>query len=383
MRQPDAIITRGVAPVEEGVGVPPIVTLTAGASARKGQRTVREIAVIADDRGGGLSDLALFHNGKRARDTAIVRSENTVRDGRARHTAVYAVELLPGTNLFSGRAASAERIEGLPAELAIAGPQEKAEGTLHVLAVGINKYANPEFALTYSVPDAKALVKWTTGPSLDGFTRVAAYELYDERATRRNIAAELDKLKKADPGDTVLVYFAGHGLNEGQEWYFLPQEFAKNGGAPTAMLQSQGLSSAQLRDALAQIPAQRMFVMLDTCQSGTMIAAFGADIDRKKMTEMARQTGVHLLAATDKQQLAVEVDKLGHGALTYSLLRGAEGQADTRPRDGNITVRELLSFLAEAVPELTMRHAQYRQFPTAYSRGADFRLASPSTSAAQ
>jgi uncharacterized caspase-like protein len=70
--------------------------------------------------------------------------------------------------------------------------------------------------------------------------------------------------------------------------------------------------------------------VLDACHSETALpllaklAVFrglGA-AEHKAIQMLARATGVHLIAASTKQQYAFEVPELGHGILTYALLSG-------------------------------------------------------------
>ena len=61
-----------------------------------------------------------------------------------------------------------------------------------------------------------------------------------------------------------------------------------------------------------------------------------------------------VLAASQSDGVALENGKLQHGLLTYTLLTEglAGGLADWRPKDGQVTVTEWLTFAVNRVPHL-------------------------------
>ena len=96
---------------------------------------------------------------------------------------------------------------------------------------------------------------------------------------------------------------------------------------------------------------------------------------------MGRRGGIHVLAATRPDQLAAELDKLGHGVFTASFLRGVQGSADTRPHDQIVSVKELMAFAEDYLPRMTRQFLPDPQMPVAYSHGADFMVAQVGESA--
>jgi uncharacterized caspase-like protein len=142
-------------------------------------------------------------------------------------------------------------------------------------------------------------------------------------------------------------------------------------------LQQKGLSSQEIKDVVMQIGAKKVLLLMDACKSGFALQAFssrGLD-ERQALAQLARANGVHVVAASNKDQFASEVQELGHGVFTYTLLEGLKGQADGSPKDGIVTVRELLAFVEARLPELSLKYRTERQYPVAESRGMDFPLA--------
>jgi uncharacterized caspase-like protein len=78
------------------------------------------------------------------------------------------------------------------------------------------------------------------------------------------------------------------------------------------------------------------------------------------------------MSATDSDQFAAEVQALGHGVFTYSLLQTmAAGAGDVRRER---MVGEILSQAARLIPELSVAHRTRAQYPMVYSSGQDFPL---------
>ena len=100
--------------------------------------------------------------------------------------------------------------------------------------------------------------------------------------------------------------------------------------------------------------------------------------ERKATQMLARSNGVFLIAASSKQQYAVEVPELGHGVLAYALLKGlGEKGAPEAPTssEGIVTILSLIQYVNQQVPELTEKyHSGSKQYPVFHNTGMDFPL---------
>jgi uncharacterized caspase-like protein len=155
------------------------------------------------------------------------------------------------------------------------------------------------------------------------------------------------------------------------EFFLVPHDVLQLYGADDALRQ-KGLSSAELLELSKLMPAQKQLFILDACQSAgalTTVAMRGA-AEEKAIAQLARSSGTHWLTASGSEQFATEIAQLGHGAITYALLEGLAGRADTG--DGRVTVNELKAFLESEVPEITQKHKGTPQFPSSYGFGQDF-----------
>lgn len=363
---------KGRVDFSQAVKLPPKVAILSPKPGESFEKDEVEVQVHATDQGGGVDEVRLYHNGKvvggKTRDLHAMAKVG----GLAK---AYHVRLVEGSNVLKAVALSKDRIEGNPDELTI---QLKAVGkpaTLHLLLVGINEYKNSALNLNYAMPDARGMLKFFTGAPAKLFTEIKKYELYDQAATKPAILAKLQELQQSAPQDVVVIYLAGHGESLDNTWYFIPYEIVTP--EKEGQIKSQGLSSVELKDQVAKIGAQKVLVLIDACKSGSAMLAFASRgvEDRKAMAQLARSTGTHVVAASTKDQFAAEVKDLGHGVFTYTLLEGLSGKADGSPKDGTITVRELLSYVESRLPEISEKYKQQAQYPVVDSRGQDFPLA--------
>ncbi len=338
-----------------------------------------------------LSDIRLYHNGKLVPDGRLSSSEGIAR---------FSVRLAPGKNEFRARGVGYRGIEG-PSSSArlvnIAAPPIRP--TLRLVAVGIDDYVRPDWELLYAKNDARTLVTTLSGQSAGLFADVQTVALLDSSAEKSTIEARILETAQS-PHDVLVVYFSGHGYafreKAGWEWYLLPftSEWRRRASSQAdfdAQIRNFGLSSKRLMQLLARSPAQRVFLVLDSCRSGAVVNAFEvlSDSDdgvlddavaQKSLRRLARVGGIHVLAASRAQEDATELQVVPHGALTYLVIEGLSGKADginDDDGDGKVSVREIIDYAALEMPILSHKLAQetITQNPVGYSRGKDFALA--------
>jgi WD40 domain-containing protein len=107
-------------------------------------------------------------------------------------------------------------------------------GTLYVLAIGVDKYPNlPGSDLRFSGADAMALATAMKQHVGSHHERVVSRVLVNGASagdvpTATNILNALGMLRQTRETDTVVVFVAGHGVNEGPNYRFLPTDAAKH-----------------------------------------------------------------------------------------------------------------------------------------------------------
>jgi uncharacterized caspase-like protein len=152
-------------------------------------------------------------------------------------------------------------------------------GTLYILAIGVDKYPglgntcgvlrNESCDLSVSGNDARALVEAVEkrlGPAHD---RVIKRLLVNgaggkDEPTAANIVDAIDTLKQAEETDTVLVFIAGHGFNDGPNYRFLATNAEWEG---SALRGSTVVPWYALQEAVEAAKGRRI-LFIDTCHSG-------------------------------------------------------------------------------------------------------------------
>ncbi len=239
-------------------------------------------------------------------------------------------------------------------------------GRLWVVAIGVSKYQDPAIpSLRYADADAQDISKYFREtfdlPESQIFLRI------NEKATLREVKSLLGTqivARANDPRDTVVLYFAGHGMRErftgsldadGLSKYFLPYDTSR------ADLYSTALDMDEVTHILRRLVPERVIVLLDSCFSG---AAGGrspydpeAEGERTPITSefldrMARGKGRVVLTASGPEESAQESADLAHGVFTYYLLDGLRGAADFS-KDGEIDVHEIYRYVSERVARET------------------------------
>lgn len=325
------------------------------------------------DGGGGVQEVDIYQNDK------LIITDNEVKTSGEGQKVIktYSVEMGNETNEFKVKVINYQKIESRSDILTIEYKGEViATSALHILAVGINKYQNAAYNLNYAKPDAEAFTDKLVENGKNIFKSVNRVEIYDEEATKENIEKGFRSIvARAKPEDVFLFYYAGHGtLDEehNDEYYLVPTDITKLYGDP-AQLSAKGISATQLRGYLTQVKSQKQIILMDACHSGGAVKSLNvraAATDEKAIVQLARSSGVVMIASSGTKQFATEFADLKHGVFTYALLEALDGKGDNG--DKKITVNELKFFMEERVPELTKQHGGQAQYPTGYITGNDF-----------
>jgi WD40 repeat protein len=339
-----------------------------------------QLSVEATDQGGGVDEVRLYQNGKLVTNVVRQLARTPIN---TRQT--FDVALMPGINEFRATAFNNDRTEAFSEEFKVERRAPQPTANLYVLAVGLNEYQNPKYNLNYGRTDAEAFAAAIAERGKGIFKTVNVELLTDGKATRSSIEAALQHITDvAKKQDVFIFYYAGHGAmtdrNEkaASEFYLVPYDVTQIYGGDNS-LAARGISARSILELSMRISALKQLVLLDACQSGGAVEQFAAllrgSAEEKAIAQLARSAGVTVLAAAGQDQFAVEYKDLNHGAFTYALLQGLNGEADggSKP-DGKITVAELKAFIEDRVPELTQKYRGKPQYATSWARGQDFPL---------
>lgn len=336
-----------------------------------------EPADARNSEGSGARDLRLFRNG------LLVRSwRGDVLKGAGRTVVEASVPFVAGDNQLTAYAFNRDNVKSIDAELHVKGGESlRRTGTAYILAVGVNKYANAAFDLNFANADAQTFGEEVRKAQarIENFGRIEVVRLLDAQGTKANMLLaikrlggdesalppgappDLARLKRAQPEDTVIIYYAGHGIAQGPRFYMIPHDLGYQGArtkidpADMKLLLDHSLSDRELEAALDGVDAAQALLVLDACNSGQALEAEDrrlGPMNSKGLAQLAYEKGMFILTAAQGYQAAKEATQLGHGLLTYALVvQGLrEGAADSRPRDGQVLMGEWLDYATERVP---------------------------------
>lgn len=334
----------------------PAVTITAG----------QAFKFHVTNTGSGIRDLKVFHNNMLIYD----RTGELPVTGGSFDIAVP-IKLTGGNNVISAYCFNDDNIRSREASLTLSNGRASAgPGDVHILAIGINAYRQPSLRLKYAAGDAQTFSE-VLGSSLADqhkYRHIFHYPVTDVNATKEKIKGVIQALNddqpsaattgldihRIGPNDMLFIFYSGHGYASGDNFYLVPQDAAVSTDGKTI---SNLMSDSELGDLLKTIDCKEIVLIIDACQSGQ---AIDRPLDKlgpfnsRGLAQLAYEKGMYVIAASQSQQAALEVDTLAHGLLTYTMaIKGLQEQlADGSPKDRQIDIVEWLNYAAQEVPKV-------------------------------
>lgn len=148
-----------------------------------------------------------------------------------------------------------------------------------------------------------------------------------KNAKKSDIIAAFNKVAaESRPGDSVLLFYAGHGylMDDTGMGYWIPVD----GSVATA---ANWISNTDIGKLLAAIPARQMILVSDSCFSGSLTKEqkVGAG-DTLNAAEVLRRRSVLVLTSGDEEPVSDE-GYGGHSVFAWSLARVLDGLDGTAP----------------------------------------------------
>lgn len=231
------------------------------------------------------------------------------------------------------------------------------------LMVGISKYQKlpQDLWLQYPDADARSLSQLLASPRGGAVPASQILTLTNDQATTAAIRTALQDFLKTRPGkdDTVYILIAGHGTVDNTGAYILTYDSDPKNLAGTA------LPMAELHSAVEQSLTKvgHVILLADVCRAATIAGQKTTNIG-DSVQQIGEAPGELLgLMAARPRELSMEGPEYGggHGAFSWSVLRGLNGEADA-DHDGFVTAGELIDFVTTDVPKLTHNKQHPRDF---------------------
>ncbi len=311
------------------------------------------------------ADLHIYRNGRLIRTVDGVVAQANASFGRD-----FELPLGAGSNEIT---AAAFNQDGLRSPLATLSLPETRNtysvppATLHILAIGIDDYVDPDYRLRFATGDAEAVASALnfsladvrkagkilptniSGPPAAMAWKVVPHALKDAAATRDGILGAIRLLVfQTTPADSVVIYYAGHSMARGDRFYLLPQDMK-------AAKPETFISDLDLEAAMASLDVAHIALILDSCNSGKVVDARNrrGPLDARGLARLTYEKGMFVLTASQSSEEAKEETGLHHGLLTYALVDEGilQWKADPGER-GTIELGAWLRYAANRVPTL-------------------------------
>ncbi len=264
--------------------------------------------------------------------------------------------------------------------LLLVSPNYAPQAAQHALVVGINQYPPGTDSLKGAVNDARSIEQ-----ALRKIQVQQIQVLLDSKATRASVINAWEQMvKQAQPGDTLIFTYAGHGSQQEDA----PPLDEEDGKDETLVLYQGILTDDELTDLFAKAGSYQIVFVADSCHSGGMVIrekSFSASPEICRFTtertsaeaqipslplttqgdEKEVLQHVTLISAqqSDNQKVCeITADHQAHGALSYFFAQALEGTADGN-ENSQLERSELERFLRHQVTSQTNRLQDPRLLP--------------------
>jgi Caspase domain len=220
---------------------------------------------------------------------------------------------------------------------------------VRLISIGVDHYNDPHVRqLQFAASDAKRFVEAIKKKGGTAVEIVPPTLLLDDAASRDSIIAKLDEtVAAADPGDTVVLFIAGHGVKAGDDYYL---------GTTATRLDDIPHTAVSWRDLSAVLAKarSRIAVFLDTCHSGNAGTEFFATNDASATALLdSVPSGILIFSASKAREASHESARLGGGAFTTAIINALSEPKTDLNHNGVIEASELYAAVKRAVVEET------------------------------
>ncbi|MDE5813165.1 MAG: caspase family protein [Muribaculaceae bacterium] len=298
-----------------------------------------------------------------------------------KYTSQMNIDLSSGENTIEIFAINSAGAESLRKTIEIQGKGNPSNPNLYIVAIGVSEYNDKDYNLNYAAKDAEdiaALFKGTQG----NFSNIEELVLTNAQFTPASLATIKNFVMKAKRDDTVVLFYAGHGLLDDQLNYYLSHS-SINFANPAA----NGIPYEKFEAVLDGTKALNRLVMIDACHSGEIdkedFVAQTSEVSPSGITfrsagnsarlrdghgvEEARMlfnelfmdirwgSGATVVSSSGGLEVAFEGDEWNNGLFTWCLKNGLASRKADLNSDGSVSSTELGEYLCDEVARLSDR----------------------------
>jgi tetratricopeptide (TPR) repeat protein len=253
--------------------------------------------------------------------------------------------------------------ESLATQAALKAAEISPDAKTFALLVGVSKYQKlpQDLWLQYADADAKTFSDHLSSLRGGGVPPEQMLVLTNEGATTAAVRNAFQTFLKNRAGkkDTIFILVAGHGTVDSRGAYILTYDSDPEDLSATALPMSE--IQALVNEELSKVG--RVVFLADVCRAAT-IGSLKTDAMGSAVEKLGEAQGemLGLMAARPKEQ-SIEGQQYGggHGAFTYSVLKGLGGAADNNDNRA-VEAGELIDYVRDSVSKLTANKQHPRDF---------------------
>jgi Caspase domain len=262
----------------------------------------------------------------------------------------------------------------------------------YALLIGVGESKYKPLSLPVTVKDTQAIYAALIDPDLCAYpdNKEHIRVLNNGEATRALILDGLKWLKEkaeVEPEATIFVYYSGHGwFDRDDNSFYLIQHDVK-----PAKLAATALSGKAFTEALREIQAKRLLVVIDSCHAAGMATSkdpeeadaellnefddFQRVAPSKGLIDTLKQGKGRVVFTSSEgdQKSWIKKDK-SLSIYTFHFLEALQGAAN-KPGDREVTVANLMKHLGETVPKTAKNLYSAEQTPHFDFDTGDFAIA--------
>lgn len=295
-----------------------------------------------------------------------------ISSGRKTFDTSISIKLSNGQNRVETSVNNINGVESMKMPLYVQQVAKKMKVPLvHFIGIGINRFANPEYNLSWSVKDIRDLAVKLK----QKYPAIIIDTLFNEDVSRQSILALKQKLMQLGEDDKVIVSYSGHGVLSKDFDYFLSTH-SINFNDPA----KNGLGYDELESLLDNIRPRQKLMLIDACHSGEVdkeelqkIEAAKEELNQNGVStrstikvlpkknigmtnsvelmqnlfvNVSKGTGATIISAAGGMQYALERGDLKNGVFTYSIIEAFNTNV-------SLKVSELKKIVSSKVAQLT------------------------------
>ena len=253
--------------------------------------------------------------------------------------------------------------ESLATQAALKAAEIAPDAKTFALLIGVSKYQKlpHDLWLQYADADAKTFSDHMSSLRGGGVPPDQMVVLTNEGATTAAVRNAFQTFLKNRAGkkDTIFILVAGHGIVDTRGAYILTYDSDPEDLSATALPMSELQSLVD--DELSKVG--RVVFLADVCRAAT-IGSLKTDAVGGAIEKLGEAQGEMLgLMAARPKEVSYEGPNFGggHGAFTYSVLKGLTGAADNND-DRSVEAGELIEYVQGNVKKLTNDKQHPRDF---------------------